>query len=90
PMLSFAWTKNSEASDWVLQDRHGVLRSDWAALLDTQLSDETKTWLSSLSDKECKSNAVVGRVLMNELLAEALYPSPHAFRHMWAEAIYRR
>ncbi|WP_339781462.1 hypothetical protein [uncultured Marinobacter sp.] len=90
PMLSFAWTKNSEASDWVLQYRHGVLRSDWAALLDTQLSDETKTWLSSLSDKECKSNAVVGRVLMNELLAEALYPSPHAFRHMWAEAIYRR
>ena len=24
------------------------------------------------------------------LVADCYYPTPHAFRHMWAEAVYRR
>lgn len=43
-----------------------------------------------LNVEEVTDNKEIGRVLSAEILADALYPSPHAFRHMWAESVYRR
>lgn len=91
PRLAFLWSKNTRANrGWVVQYRQGDLRTDWTELLNAHLSDETQQWLFSLSIEELKTNKEVGRALSNEVLAEALYPSPHAFRHMWAESVYRR
>lgn len=91
PRLAFIWSKNTRANrGWVVHYRQGVLRKDWTHLLDSHLSDETRKWLFSLSVEELRTNKEVGRKLSNEILAEALYPSPHAFRHMWAESVYRR
>ncbi|MBA56862.1 MAG: hypothetical protein CMK89_20615 [Pseudomonadales bacterium] len=75
--------------DWLARYRNNSLRSDWSELLDKHLSQETKDWITSLTDDECRS-PVVAKTVLNELLTDTLYPSPHAFRHMWAEAIYRR
>ena len=49
----------------------------------------TKEWINSLSKDALKSNRVP-RTVMNNLIEGTLYPSPHAFRHMWAESVYRR
>ena len=90
PKLEFFFT--SETKDklyWVARYRNGTLRKDWTALLDTPLSEETWDWLRSLSEDDCKSS-VAGKTITGELLANTLYPMPHAFRHMWAEAVYRR
>ncbi|MBC7193835.1 hypothetical protein [Marinobacter sp.] len=90
PRLAFFFQRSfGDKKDWVSQYRGGTLRADWRALLDTHLSDETRDWLSSLSDVECQSGET-SKTIHSEMLGEALYPSPHAFRHMWAEAIYRR
>lgn len=75
--------------DWIIKYRNGTLRSDWIQLLNTHLSQPTKEWIMSLNEDECKS-LVFSRQIGGELLAGTLYPSPHAFRHMWAEAVYRR
>jgi hypothetical protein len=91
PRLAFIWAKNTNANrGWVVQYRQGVLREDWTELLNSHISDETQKWLFALSVEELRTNKEVGRTLSNEVLAEALYPSPHAFRHMWAESVYRR
>ncbi len=91
PRLAFIWAKNTNANrGWVVQYRQGVLREDWTELLNSHLSDETQKWLFSLSVEGLRKNKEVGRTLSNEVLAESLYPSPHAFRHMWAESVYRR
>ena len=65
------------------------LRPDWTALLDTHLSDETKNWLHSLPLKKLISSRI-SKVVMNEFMQGTLYPTPHGFRHIWAEAVYRR
>ncbi|MDV2080383.1 hypothetical protein [Marinobacter xestospongiae] len=91
PRLAFIWSKNTKANrDWVVQYRQGMLREDWTRLLDYHLSDETKVWFFSLDAEELRTNKEIGRTLSREVMAEALYPSPHAFRHMWAESVYRR
>lgn len=91
PRLEFSsYGRNLRAKkDWLARYRNNRLRSDWSELLDKHLSQETKDWITSLTDDECRS-PVVAKTVMNELLTDTLYPSPHAFRHMWAEAIYRR
>lgn len=78
-----------EKIDWLIKYRKGTLRADWAALLDEHLSQATKDWIYSLSDDDCRAPAIT-MAINSELLSEAFYPSPHAFRHMWAEAVYRR
>lgn len=91
PRLSFIWFKNLKSRrTWAVRYRQGTLHQKWTDLLDSYLSDETREWLFSLSIEEVANNKEVGRVVSNEILADALYPSPHAFRHMWAESVYRR
>lgn len=91
PRMSFIWTKRvKSAQGWVVQYRQGILRPDWSELLDSYLSEDTRQWLFSLSIKELTATPNIGRTLANEVMADAIYPTPHAFRHMWAESVYRR
>lgn len=75
--------------DWLVHYRNRTLGPKWITMLDAHLSDETKEFLLSITDDECRT-MLISRAVNAELLADALYPSPHAFRHMWAEAVYRR
>ncbi|PTB99788.1 hypothetical protein C9993_01360 [Marinobacter sp. Z-F4-2] len=91
PRLSFFWSKNlRKGRGWVVKYRQGNLNPEWTDLLDAHLSNETRDWLFSLSLEDVTDNKHIGRALSNEVLADALHPSPHAFRHMWAESVYRR
>jgi hypothetical protein len=60
---------------------------DVAALFDEYLSDETK---QSLASGEVELDKAGVRFVRGEFLGDAAYPSPHAFRHIWAEAVLRR
>ncbi|WP_061008876.1 hypothetical protein [Vibrio sp. CUB2] len=57
-------------------------------IFETYLSDETKALLTSgsvdLSDMKTMKDIV------SELLEGVRYPSPHAFRHIWAESVLTR
>ncbi|EHR1107752.1 hypothetical protein KS880_002293 [Vibrio parahaemolyticus] len=57
-------------------------------IIETYLCDETKALLTSgsvdLNDKKTMLD------ISSELLEGARYPSPHAFRHIWAEAVLTR
>jgi hypothetical protein len=87
--LFFSGSTTKDKKDWLVQYCDGTLRPDWQALLDAYLPDNTKEWIFSLPKEELRSNRVP-RTVMNNLIEGTLYPSPHAFRHMWAEAVYRR
>lgn len=75
--------------DILIRYRDGMLRPDWKAVFEEHLSSSIKDWIHSLSEDELKDN-YASKVVMNSLLEGTLYPGPHAFRHMWAEAVYRR
>ncbi|MFS1453648.1 hypothetical protein BCT99_020590 [Vibrio lentus] len=57
-------------------------------IIDTYLSDETKNLLTSnsidLNDKKTVMD------ITSEILEGVRYPSAHAFRHIWAEAVLTR
>ncbi|YCO04363.1 hypothetical protein ACB087_12595 [Vibrio sp. VNB-15] len=57
-------------------------------IIETYLSDETKALLTSgsvdLNDKKTMID------ICSELLEGVRYPSPHAFRHIWAESVLTR
>ncbi|EKA7415720.1 hypothetical protein QUO08_002492 [Vibrio parahaemolyticus] len=57
-------------------------------IIETYLSDETKALLTSgsvdLNDRKTMMDIV------SELLDGVRYPSPHAFRHIWAESVLTR
>lgn len=79
-----------ERRNYLLKYKKGVLKRDWTLLLDEHLSDKTKHSINNDDDDDvCKTTAFVKQVT-NELMNGCLYPTPHAFRHMWAEAVYRR
>jgi hypothetical protein len=56
-------------------------------LVDTYLSDETKMLLRS---GNVELNRKTMKDISSELLQGVRYPSPHAFRHIWAEAVLTR
>lgn len=85
----FLSTSTIDKKDWLVRYCDGSLRPDWQALLDKHLSENTKEWIYSLPQDQLKSMQV-SKTVMNELVEGTLYPSPHSFRHMWAEAVYRR
>ncbi|WP_287008783.1 hypothetical protein [Alteromonas sp.] len=58
-----------------------------SALFDVGLSDDVKKDLKS--DEVLLDTAAV-RFIRGEFLADAAYPTPHALRHIWAEAVLRR
>lgn len=78
-----------DRQNYLLKYKKGELKKDWTLLFDEHLSDETKHSINNGDDDLCKTTAFVKQVT-NELMNGCLYPTPHAFRHMWAEAVYRR
>ncbi|WP_288367290.1 hypothetical protein [uncultured Marinobacter sp.] len=91
PRLSLFLTQAStkDKKEWLVRYRDGALRADWQDLLDAHLPENTKEWIRSLPKDALKARET-SRTIMNNLIEGTLYPSPHAFRHMWAEAVYRR
>lgn len=57
------------------------------AVVEQYLSDETKSWLLS-NEINIDQKAMID--ISKELLQGVRYPSPHAFRHIWAEAVLTR
>ncbi len=58
-------------------------------LLDKYLSEATKQDIRDRG-KSGSFTSSYTREVINEIIDDCLYPTPHAFRHMWAEAVYRR
>ncbi|MCG9641534.1 hypothetical protein L1D22_16870 [Vibrio sp. Isolate34] len=58
-------------------------------LLEKYLSTSTKQDIRAHANKD-KFSADYSREVVNELVGGCLYPTAHTFRHMWAEAVYRR
>lgn len=86
----FFWRSTNECKkDWLVHYQNRTLRPDWIILLDKHLSEETKDWVQSLPEEELRLKTATKSVMKN-LIENTLYPSSHAFRHMWAEAVYRR
>jgi hypothetical protein len=85
----FFHNTSGDKKDWLIKYLEGNLLPAWTSLLDTYLSNETKEWLRSLAKNDLKSLRV-GRTVIDELIDNTIYPTPHSFRHMWAEAVYRR
>jgi hypothetical protein len=67
--------------------RKGTLDQSTSSLLDERLSPETKAFLND-EDNSITYNVV--RVVSKEVLGDLPYPTPHAFRHIWAEAVLTR
>lgn len=65
----------------------GNASSDITALFDTHLCEETKTRLKS---GEVELDKAGVRFVRGEFLGDAVYPTSHAFRHIFAEAVLRR
>ncbi|HBY88710.1 MAG TPA: hypothetical protein DEO86_22905 [Colwellia sp.] len=65
----------------------GILPTNELQLLEQYLSDETK---HTLKVELCSLDALTVRVIVAEFLEGVVYPTPHAMRHMWAEAVLRR
>ncbi|MBQ0832935.1 hypothetical protein [Marinobacter sp.] len=87
--IFFASSSMKDKKDWLLRYRERSLRPDWIELLDRFLPEKIQDLINSLPKSELKSRSL-SKEVMNVLTEETLYPSPHAFRHMWAEAVYRR
>lgn len=80
---------DEKRDNYVWQYINNELDSDTHALLETYLSNETKIFLKNIIDISEISTNLTEHVTA-EILGDCLYPTPHAFRHIWAEAVYRR
>lgn len=69
------------------QYRDGTADESISKLFDERLSTETKAFLK---DESIGLSEDVARSVTRELLADLPYPTPHAFRHIWAEAVLTR
>jgi hypothetical protein len=67
----------------------GTLNSLHTSILDIFLSEETKKVIFNFQSATDIS-PVFTRSIINEIIQDCLYPTPHSLRHMWAEAVYRR
>jgi hypothetical protein len=85
--LALKQTKGQRFGDKLREYLAGEATPDVRALFDEFLSDETK---ESLVSGEVELDKAAVRFVRGEFLGDAAYPSPHAFRHMWAEAVLRR
>jgi len=66
--------------------KNGTLPEKFAKAIQTYLSEETLDFLMK-SDSYSRGTILSFR---DEILGESLRPTPHAFRHMWAEAVLLR
>ncbi len=64
----------------------GDLPSNEAALIKEHIPQEVLETVSATS----VANRDITVTVNNALKSNCIFPTPHAFRHMWAEAVYRR
>ena len=67
----------------------GMLTDSTKRLLDSRLSTETKVRIGEISSIG-EVTASLSRAVAQEVIGNSLRPTPHALRHMWAEAVFRR
>lgn len=65
----------------------GIAAPDITELFDSALSSNTK---EEVKNGEAVLDLAAVRFIRGEFLADAAYPTPHALRHIWAEAVLRR
>lgn len=65
----------------------GTLEVEWISIFDIYLSSEIKGKLKG-GEYNLTSASVLS--IRNELLQNDVFPTPHAFRHIWAEAVLLR
>jgi len=86
PRVMLAYTLNKYG---LMAYKCGTLDRQSAALIDECLDEQAKDQINELSSEEEISSTLV-RHVCQALRANCIYPTPHAFRHMWAEAVFRR
>jgi hypothetical protein len=94
-MFVTSYTGESYQAGWLLQYHNylcgteSTLSDKLIKLLNANLSNDTQRQIQEVSPEACKDIIYI-RQVTNEVIEDCLYPTPHAFRHMWAEAVYRR
>lgn len=70
---------------------NGTMSESEKEIWNSRLSIEQREYLSLLNEREIKKlPKVIVCDLMNSVREDCAYPTPHAFRHIWAECVYRR
>lgn len=65
----------------------GYWENKGALLLESLLTDEEKNYIRSVNGRLDKGSS---RAITRRLLENTRYPTPHSFRHIWAEAVLCR
>jgi len=68
---------------------HRTMDETKLEIWDKSLSLEQKEYIASIQDGEKIPRGSVNDII-NTIKVDCAYPTPHAFRHMWAECVYRR
>jgi len=74
---------------WLYAYKTRTLPANILIMIDEALSEETKHAINLITNKSQITGTYTQQV-MSELVTDCIYPTPHALRHMWAEAVYRR
>lgn len=85
----FANPNSPDKTNWLWQFSQGSLRPDWDSMIRSRLGPDILDWIGSLDEDQLKSR-VNSRCISSEIVSDCLYPTPHALRHMWVEAVLRR
>lgn len=89
--VSFFLTPSGNAlkKGWLYKYKLRALPTNVLDMLDRHLSEETRLAISQIKS-EAEITGTYTQQVTNELIDGCIYPTPHALRHMWAEAVYRR
>ncbi|MCC9660704.1 hypothetical protein LPA49_08995 [Pseudoalteromonas sp. MB41] len=95
PVVSFMQTRTDisvkkgalEQYQRYLQNKKHHLDVRVLKIYEEHLPSAIKDRIAQSSIKELRE---INKELTHFLYSECLYPTPHAFRHMWAEAVFRR
>ncbi len=85
PIYEFYQSQNKSKA--LVSYQNGSLNEKATQILDSNLSDETKEFLR---DKDNVITSLTAKSVSKELISGLPYPTPHAFRHVWAEAVLTR
>lgn len=69
------------------QEKGSITNKLHLEVVNQYLSDETKQWLRS-GEGDLQNKSMLD--ISNELTRDVRYPTPHAFRHIWAESVLMR
>jgi hypothetical protein len=82
-------SKNRTGTFLIDAYRNNTMSDENRLVWDERLSLEQKEYLASLeSDTKIYRGSV--KDIFNTIKSDCAYPTPHAFRHIWAECVYRR